>query len=142
MRAPEPLKPREARGQKAKAQCLASVIQETFRLWRKYHLGYDQTKYVVEEARRRLGLEAPHARKRTVERLDRAEVELSHCTQIPDIPLGDHFVALKSRTKGTSLHSKPGQNSLLSAPAMRTLMCCYFTFAFWSMYGSAHSSCT
>ena len=63
------------RGQTTKAQSLAPVIQETFRLWRKHHLGYDQTKYVVEEARRRLGLEPPRARKRTVQRLDRAEIE-------------------------------------------------------------------
>jgi integrase/recombinase XerD len=63
------------RGQKANAQSLASVIQETFRLWRKHHLGYDQTKYVVEEARRRLGLEPPRARKRTVQRLDLGEIE-------------------------------------------------------------------
>jgi hypothetical protein len=46
---------REVRGLGAKAQSLASVIQETFRLWRKHHLGYNQTKYVVEEARHRLG---------------------------------------------------------------------------------------
>ena len=66
---------REVRGQGAKAQSLASVIQETFRLWRKHHLGYNQTKYVVEEARHRLGLEPPRARRRTVQRLDRAEIE-------------------------------------------------------------------
>src|SRR5688572_15326637 len=72
---PKPSRSREVRGQNGKAQSLASVIQETFRLWRKHHLGYDQTKYVVEEARRRLGLEPPRARKRTVKRLDRAEIE-------------------------------------------------------------------
>jgi integrase/recombinase XerD len=68
----------ERRGQTAKAPSpadLAVVVRETTRLWRKHHLGYDQTKYVVERVRRRLGLAAPATRSRTVERLDRAEVE-------------------------------------------------------------------
>ena len=51
------------------------MIRETTRLWRKHHLGYDQTKYVVEQVRRRLDLRPPVTRPRTVERLDRAEVE-------------------------------------------------------------------
>ena len=72
---PKPSRSRKVRGQRANAHSLAPVIQETFRLWRKHHLGYDQTKYVVEETRRRLGLEPPRARRRTVQRLDRAEVE-------------------------------------------------------------------
>jgi integrase/recombinase XerD len=66
------------RGRTAKAPSpadLAVVVRETTRLWRKHHLGYDQTKYVVERVRRRLGLAAPATRTRTVERLDRAEVE-------------------------------------------------------------------
>ncbi len=68
----------ERRGQTAKAPSrvdLADVIRDTTRLWRKHHLGYDQTKYVVEQVRRRLGLTPPASRPRTVERLDRAEVE-------------------------------------------------------------------
>lgn len=63
------------RGQKAITQSLTEAIQETVRLWRKHHLGYDQTKYVVEQVRRRLELEPPRGRRRTVERLDRSEVE-------------------------------------------------------------------
>src|SRR5512142_3220209 len=66
------------RGQKPKAPSrtdLAEVVRETSRLWRKHHLSYDQTKYVVEQVRRRLGLHVPTVRPRTVERLDRAEVE-------------------------------------------------------------------
>ena len=76
-----PTKPRkspERRGQIGKAPSradLAGVVRETARLWRKHHLGYDQTKYVVERVRRRLGLTPPASRPRTVERLDRAEVE-------------------------------------------------------------------
>src|SRR5512147_1907761 len=66
------------RGQKPIAPSradLAEVIRETTRLWRKHHLSYDQTKYVVEQVRRQLGLHVPMVRPRTVERLDRAEVE-------------------------------------------------------------------
>jgi len=69
------------RGQPAMAQSLDPVVQETLRLWRKHHLGYDQTKYVVERVRRRLALEPPRTRTRTVARLDRSEVErLIHAT--------------------------------------------------------------
>jgi integrase/recombinase XerD len=63
------------RGQRAIPQSLDLVFQQTLRLWRKHHLGYDQTKYVVERVRRRLALEPSHTRKRTVSRLDRSEVE-------------------------------------------------------------------
>ena len=48
---------------------------QTAKIWRKHHLTYDQTKHVVEQTRRELGLEAPRERRRTVERLDRSEVE-------------------------------------------------------------------
>jgi integrase/recombinase XerD len=54
---------------------LSEIVSETVRLWRKHHLGYDQTKYVVEQARRRLKLQPPTNRRRTVNRLDQAEVE-------------------------------------------------------------------
>jgi hypothetical protein len=57
------------RGQKAILHSLDQVIQDTFRLWRKYHLGYDQTKYVVERVRRRLTLQPPRTRNRMVARL-------------------------------------------------------------------------
>jgi len=54
---------------------LAAVIRETARLWRKHDLGYDQTKYVIEHVRRELALTPPTGRRRTVERLDRPEIE-------------------------------------------------------------------
>jgi integrase/recombinase XerD len=54
---------------------LAAVIRDTARLWRKHGLGYDQTKYVVEHVRRQLALAPPRARRRSVDRLDRFEVE-------------------------------------------------------------------
>ena len=69
------------RGQTPNAQSreaapdLAEVIDQTTRLWRKYHLACDQTKYVVEQTRRRLGLSAPRELQRTVDRLDWVEVE-------------------------------------------------------------------
>ena len=62
------------RGQKANPHSLDEVIHDTFRLWRKHHLGYDQTKYVVERVRRRLTLQPPHMRNRTVSRLEQSEV--------------------------------------------------------------------
>jgi integrase/recombinase XerD len=68
----------EVRGHLAIAQShpdLAEVVIQTVRLWRKAHLDYDQTKYVVEQVRRRLRLDPPRTRCRSVERLDRAEVE-------------------------------------------------------------------
>jgi integrase/recombinase XerD len=54
---------------------LDEAIRETVRLWRRHHLDYDQSKYVVEQARRWLTLEPPRERKRTVDRLTHAEVE-------------------------------------------------------------------
>jgi integrase/recombinase XerD len=68
----------KVRGNPPKAQFpagLAEIISETVRLWRKHHLGYDQTKYVVEQARRRLRLQPMGRRRRTVSRLDKSEVE-------------------------------------------------------------------
>ena len=53
------------RGQTVKAQSdagLAEVARVTSRLWRKHHLSYDQTKYVVERARRAFGVEPPRIR--------------------------------------------------------------------------------
>ena len=52
---------RQVRGQHTNThfdEGLADVVRETTRLWRKYHLGYDQTKYVVEQARHHLSLAA------------------------------------------------------------------------------------
>src|SRR3981081_3122603 len=89
MKAPPRRKPRNPRGQIAMARSrgdLEEVVRETTRLWRKHHLGYDQTKYVVEQVRRRLTLLPPGSRRRTVNRLDKIEVERliqntyqSHC---------------------------------------------------------------
>ena len=76
----QPVEP-ELRGNRAKAQLptasqsLESAIRETLRLWRKHHLTYDQSKYVVEQVRRQLALEPPRTRNRTVHRLDHGEVE-------------------------------------------------------------------
>ena len=57
------------------AHSLDEVVRHTLRLWRKHHLGYDQTKYVVEQVRRRLTLQPPHTRHRTVARLEPSEIQ-------------------------------------------------------------------
>lgn len=54
---------------------LKRVITATKKLWRHYHLSYDQTQYVVKEVRRALGVERPKMRKRVVARLSRDEEE-------------------------------------------------------------------
>ena len=63
----------EVRGQEREANSLHEVVRQTTKFWRKYHLTYDQTKHVVEQARQALALKAPRERRRTVARLDRAE---------------------------------------------------------------------
>jgi hypothetical protein len=68
------------RGHIAIPHSLDSVVHDTFRLWRKHHLGYDQTKYIVEQIRRRLGLKPPRMRNRTVARLEREVQRLIQTT--------------------------------------------------------------
>jgi integrase/recombinase XerD len=78
MAGPSRSKRAKVRGSSPKAQSapgLTDIVLETVRLWRKHHLGYDQTRYVVEEARRRLKLQPQGTRRRTVDRLDKSEVE-------------------------------------------------------------------
>jgi integrase/recombinase XerD len=59
---------------KAKSsQGLSSVIAATTKLWRQYHLTYNQTHYVAKEVRRALAIERPMSRKRVVARLSREE---------------------------------------------------------------------
>jgi integrase len=54
---------------------MTEVLRETTKLWRKHHLSYDQSRYVVAQVRRALQLSAPRERRRTVARLDQHEVE-------------------------------------------------------------------
>jgi hypothetical protein len=56
---PEILVTRDLAPSKSDPALPSPVVQETFRVWRKHHLGYDQTKYVVERVRRWLALEPP-----------------------------------------------------------------------------------
>src|SRR5919199_370011 len=56
-------------------QSLKSVINATKKLWRQYHLSYDQMHYVVKEVRRALGVERTKIRKRVVARLSHEEEE-------------------------------------------------------------------
>ncbi len=68
----------ERRGHTSKAQSdagLGAVIRDTTRMWRRHRLGYDQTKFVVEHVRRELALAPPTAGRRSVDRLDRFEVQ-------------------------------------------------------------------
>jgi len=71
----------QVRSQITKAQSssadteLTEAIEQTVRLWRKHHVNYDQSKYVVAQVRKSLQLAAPKTRRRTVDRLDRNEVE-------------------------------------------------------------------
>jgi integrase/recombinase XerD len=52
---------------------LKSVIAATKKLWRQYHLTYDQTHCVAKEVRRALVIERPKTRTRVVARLSREE---------------------------------------------------------------------
>src|SRR5687767_14144642 len=52
---------------------LKAVIAATKKIWRQYHLTYDQTHYVAKEVRRALAIERPKTRKRVVARLSREE---------------------------------------------------------------------
>jgi len=45
---------------------LTEVLRETTKLWRKHHLSYDQSRYVVAQVRSALQLVAPRERRRTV----------------------------------------------------------------------------
>src|SRR2546426_8188429 len=55
------------------ASSLQSVISATKKLWRQYHLTYDQTRYVAKEVRRALVIERTKMRQRVIARLAREE---------------------------------------------------------------------
>lgn len=52
---------------------LKELISATTRLWRKYHLTYDQARYVGKEVRRALSIKRTKVRKTVVQRLSREE---------------------------------------------------------------------
>jgi len=52
---------------------LKQLIDETVKLWRKYHLTYDQAGYVGKEVRHRLGIKRVKTRKNVIHRLSRDE---------------------------------------------------------------------
>jgi integrase/recombinase XerD len=88
MATPKPPSKREkVRGHTGEANFLKGIARQTAHLWGRHHLTYDQTKHVVEQARGELHLEAPRERRRTVDRLDRGEVErlieaaYAHCSR-------------------------------------------------------------
>jgi len=52
---------------------LKPLVTATAKLWRKYHLTYDQARYVTKEVRRTLGVNRIKVRKRAIQRLSRDE---------------------------------------------------------------------
>ena len=52
---------------------LKPLITVTAKLWRKYHLTYDQARYVTKEVRKALGVQRVKVRKRAIQRLSRDE---------------------------------------------------------------------
>src|SRR2546428_4458310 len=52
---------------------LKLLIRTTVKLWRKYHLTYDQARYVTKEVRKALGVKRTKVRKRVIQRLSRDE---------------------------------------------------------------------
>ena len=52
---------------------LKPLISATTKLWRQYHLTYDQARYVAKEARKALGVRRIKVRKRAIQRLSRDE---------------------------------------------------------------------
>ena len=52
---------------------LQAAIKATQKVWRRYHLTYDQTRYIAKEARRALDLERSKTRARVIERLSQDE---------------------------------------------------------------------
>ncbi len=52
---------------------LKLLIRTTTKLWRKYHLTYDQARYVTKEVRKALGVKRVKSRKRVIQRLSREE---------------------------------------------------------------------
>jgi hypothetical protein len=52
---------------------LSPVIAATTKLWRQYHLTYDQTRSMAKEVRRALSIERTNTRTRAVARLSRDE---------------------------------------------------------------------
>src|SRR3954467_3893548 len=48
---------------------LKPLITTTAKLWRKYHLSYDQARYVAKEVRKALAIARVRVRKRAIQRL-------------------------------------------------------------------------
>ena len=52
---------------------LKVLIRTTTKLWKKYHLTYDQARYVTKEVRKTLGVQRVKVRTRAIQRLSRDE---------------------------------------------------------------------
>src|SRR6266849_5263751 len=62
------------RNKSSRSCCKSRVlIRTTAKLWRKYHLTYDQARYIAKEVRKALGVKRITIRKRAIQRLSRDE---------------------------------------------------------------------
>jgi hypothetical protein len=68
---------------------MTSVIRETSRLRRRHRLTYDQTKYIVEQVRHQLKVEAAARRPRTLQRLDRIGRQDRHVSVCVSLGMSD-----------------------------------------------------
>jgi integrase/recombinase XerD len=70
---------------KAKSSLDLKSVIATKKLWRQYHLTYDQTHDVAKEVRRALTIERPKSRTRVVARLSREEERqlIAHAYRVP-----------------------------------------------------------
>ena len=59
--------------QNSETKELKELVAATVKLWRKYHLTYDQAGYVGKEVRRGLGIKRLKTRKNVIHRLSRDE---------------------------------------------------------------------
>ena len=73
---------------------LTPLITATAKLWRKYHLTYDQARYVTKEVRRTLGVKRIKVRKRVIQRLSRDEEQ--RLIQIAYRDKGDRGLLIKT----------------------------------------------
>jgi integrase/recombinase XerD len=73
---------------------LKPLITATAKLWRKYHLSYDQARYVGKEVRRTLAVKRVKVRKRLIQRLSRDEEQ--HLIQIAYRDKGERGLLIKT----------------------------------------------
>jgi integrase/recombinase XerD len=73
---------------------LKPLITATAKLWRRYHLTYDQARYVTKEVRKTLGVKRLKVRKRVIQRL--ACEEEQRLIQVASRGNGEHGLLIKT----------------------------------------------